>query len=271
MIAAMEQHALDPIGDQVKHWRKARRFSQLDLALATEMSTRHLSFIETGRAVPSRDMVLRLASQLDLPLRARNQMLLAAGFAPLYPERALDDPGLQAVRDVLDRLLAAHEPYPALAVDRHWTLIAANRALAPLLAGVADRLLQPPVNVLRLALHPDGVAPRILNLGEWRAHLLERLSHQIEATGDATLAELQRELAAYPAPRADPGHTAEIAVRLRLQGEAGPLEFWSTTMVFGAPRDVTLSEIAVETFLPADAATAEALRAASIAATSDRR
>lgn len=271
MIAAMHEDAATTIGDQVKQWRKARRFSQLELALAAEMSTRHLSFIETGRAAPSRDMVLRLASHLDLPLRARNRMLLAAGFAPLYPERTLDHPGLRMVRETLDRLLAAHEPYPALAVDRHWNLLAANRALQPLLDGVAAHLLDPPVNVLRLALHPAGVAPRILNLVAWRAHLLERLKHQIEATGDAALADLHRELAAYPAPRAEADATTDIAVRLRLQSPAGTLEFLSTTMVFGAPRDVTLAEIAIETFLPADPATADALRAMAIGATSDRR
>ena len=261
MIAAMNPDTATSIGDQVKHWRKSRRFSQLELALAAEMSTRHLSFIETGRAAPSRDMVLRLGQQLDVPLRARNQMLLAAGFAPVYAERKPDDPDLQATMAAVQKLLDAHAPYPALAIDRHWNLVAANKALAPLLAGVAQHLMASPVNVLRLALHPDGVAPRILNLGEWRQHLLERLTRQIAATGDATLTSLKQELETYPAPKAPLPGTTGIAVPLQLQSALGSLSFLSTTLVFGAPRDVTLAELAIEMFLPVDQATADALRA----------
>lgn len=262
------------IGDHVKLWRRQRRLSQLDLAVAAEISTRHLSFIETGRAAPSREMVLRLADYLEIPLRVRNQMLLAAGFAPFYPERKLDDPALHAVRLAVERLLSAHEPYPALAIDRHWQLIAANRAIGPLLADVAPDLLQPPVNVLRLALHPSGLAPRILNLGEWRHHLLTRLSHQIAATNDPVLIDLQTELRAYPAPAHDMAPEAEMlapAVKLHLATDAGVLEFLSATMLFGAPNDVTLSELAIETFLPADDATAETLRRLVMAESSDRR
>lgn len=262
------------IGDHVKLWRRQRRLSQLDLAVAAEISTRHLSFIETGRAAPSREMVLRLADYLEIPLRVRNQMLLAAGFAPFYPERRLDDPALHAVRAAVERLLSAHEPYPALAVDRHWQLVAANRAIRPLLAGVAPELLRPPVNVLRLALHPGGLAPRILNLGEWRHHLLMRLSQQIAATNDPVLIDLQAELRTYQAPAEDIAPETEMlapAVKLRLSTDAGVLEFLSATMLFGAPHDVTLSELAIETFLPADDATVKALRGLVMEESSDRR
>jgi transcriptional regulator with XRE-family HTH domain len=251
-------------GHHLRQWRRRRRLSQLELALSAGTSTRHLSFIETGRASPSRAMVLRLCDELELPLRERNGLLLAAGFAPVYPERGFDDPDLAVIRAVIDRLLAAHEPFPALVIDRHWNLVAANRSVAALLQGVTPDLLQPPANVLRLALHPAGLAPRILNFAEWREHLLARLRRQMAAGGDAALASLLEELSSYPAPansvgEADPG--AAIAVRLRLLGPAGPLTFLSTTMVFGAPQDVLLSELAVETFLPADAATAAALQA----------
>jgi transcriptional regulator with XRE-family HTH domain len=249
-------------GDHLRHWRQRRRLSQLDLALEAEISTRHLSFLETGRATPSREMLLRLADRLEIPLRDRNLLLLAAGFAPLYPERGLDDPALGPVRTAIEALLRAQEPYPALAIDRHWQLVAANRLLAPLVEGVAPHLLAAPVNVLRLSLHPDGVAPRILNLGEWRHHLLDRLKRQIAVSGDAVLQDLLQELRGYPGPANDsiaPTGDAAIAVPLRLQTSAGVLSFLSATMVFGTPLDVTLSELAIETFLPADAATAAAL------------
>ena len=189
-----------PVGDLLREWRQRRRLSQLDLALDAEISTRHLSFLETGRAQPSREMVLRLADQLEVPLRERNALLTAAGFAAIYPERSLDDPALSAARRAVDLILAGHAPYPALAVDRRWTLVAANDAVAPLLAGAAPALLAGPVNVLRLTLHPDGLAPRIANYHEWREHLLERLRSQIEASADAELTALRDELAAYPAP-----------------------------------------------------------------------
>ncbi|MBI2255443.1 MAG: helix-turn-helix transcriptional regulator [Proteobacteria bacterium] len=250
-------------GDHLRHWRQQRRLSQLDLALDAEISTRHLSFIETGRASASRDMLLRLAERLEIPLRERNHLLLAAGFAPLYPERGLDDPAMASVRMAIEALLKAHAPFPALAIDRHWRMVMANDAVTPLLASVAPHLLNGPVNALRVSLHPEGLAPRILNLGEWRHHLLERLKHQIAETGDPTLSDLLVELTAYPAPVLDAGPVSAdgaIAVPLRLQSDTGVLSFLSTTMVFGTPRDVTLSELAVETFLPADAATAGALR-----------
>ena len=254
-----------PVGALLREWRERRRLSQLALALDADVSARHVSFLETGRSRPSREMLLRLMERLEVPLRERNALLLAAGFAPAFPERPLDDPALAEARAAIARVLAGHEPYPALAVDRHWTLVLANRAVAPLLEGVAPELLQPPVNVLRLSLHPGGLAPRIANLAEWRAHLLQRLRHQVERSGDPRLADVLGELqtlsaeAAHDAPEEREITLGGVAVPLRLRGETGPLTLLSTTMIFGTPVDVTLSELAVEAFFPADALTAEAL------------
>jgi transcriptional regulator with XRE-family HTH domain len=253
----------------LREWRQRRRLSQLALAMDAEISTKHLSFLETGRAQPSRDMVLNLAERLEVPLRERNVLLVAAGYAPIFPERALDDPALQAARKAVDLVLAGHEPYPALAVDRHWTLIAANRAVAPLLAGADPSLLAPPVNVLRLSLHPQGLAPRIANLREWRAHLLERLRAQVELSADIVLDKLMKELAEYPVPPATTKPPAKedyagVVVPLQMITDNGVLSFFSTTTVFGTPVDITLSELALESFFPADAATAEALRNAKL-------
>jgi transcriptional regulator with XRE-family HTH domain len=251
-----------PIGAHLRAWRQRRHRSQLDLALDAEISQRHLSFIESGRAMPSRDMVLRLAETLDVPLRERNALLLAAGFAPFYAERPLDDPALTAARSVVEAILRAHVPNPALAVDRHWTLISANEAVAPLMAGVTDpALLQPPVNVLRLGLHPRGLAPRIANLPEWRAHILDRLRRQAEVSADTVLVEMAKELAELGEPvRALPAHMDhDIAVPLELDTPQGRLSLLSTTTVFGTPTEVTLSELSIEAFYPADAATAERL------------
>jgi transcriptional regulator with XRE-family HTH domain len=257
--------AAQPIGDLLRDWRQRRRLSQLDLAAEAEISTRHLSFVETGRSQPSRDMVLNLAERLDVPLRERNVLLVAAGFAPMFAERPLDDPALRAARQAVDLVLAGHEPYPALAVDRHWRLVAANTAVQRLIAGADPALLKPPVNVLRLSLHPQGMAPRIANLPEWRGHLIERLRREVELTADPVLTALMEELRGYPVPfrtRPDPRQRdyAGILVPLRLATEAGVLSFFSTTTVFGTPLDVTLSELALESFFPADAETAEALR-----------
>jgi transcriptional regulator with XRE-family HTH domain len=251
-----------PIGDLLREWRQRRRLSQLELSLDAEISTRHLSFLETGRSQPSRDMVLRLAERLDVPLRDRNLLLHAAGYAPVFPERPLDDPALQIARDAIDQVLAGHEPYPALAVDRHWTLIASNAANRRLIGDVDAALLQPPVNVLRLALHPKGMAPRTANLGEWRAHLLARLGHQIQVSGDPVLIRLLRELRDYPAPGEGTYEVDATAfvTPFKLITDGGTLAFFSTTTVFGTPVDITLSELAVEAFYPADASTAEALR-----------
>ena len=254
-----------PIGDLLREWRQRRRLSQLELALEAEISSRHLSFLETGRTQPSREMVLRLAERLEVPLRERNALLLAAGYAPAFRERPLDDPALEGARKAVELVLAGHEPFPALAIDRHWNLVAANRAVAPFLEGMPARLLQPPVNVLRLSLHPEGLAARILNRGEWRAHVLSRLRRQVELTADPLLAELLRELRDYPMGaegESSGGDYAGVVVPLRLHTPGGPLSFISTTTVFGTPVDITLSELALETFFPADAATAAALGAA---------
>ena len=252
-----------PVGNLLRKWRERRRLSQLDLASDAEISTRHLSFLETGRSQPSRDMVLRLAERLEVPLRERNALLIAAGYAPAYPERPLDDPALQSARKAVDLVLAGHEPYPALAIDRHWTLIASNNAVAAVMAGADPSLLRPPVNALRLSLHPKGLAPRIANLAEWRSHLLARLRRQIEITADPVLEELLNELSGYPAPGADAGDIVEdagVVVPFQLITERGLLSFISATTIFGTPVDITLSELAVESFFPADAATAKALR-----------
>jgi transcriptional regulator with XRE-family HTH domain len=253
-----------PIGDLLREWRQRRRLSQLGFACEADISTRHLSFLETGRAQPSRDMVLHLAERLEVPLRERNLLLVAAGYAPVFAERPLADPALEAARKAMDLVLAGHEPYPALAVDRHWTLVAANGAVTRLLAGAVPSLLAPPVNVLRLSLHPQGLAPRIANLREWRTHLLERLRRQIDVTADPILTDLLRELRDYPAPAgngpAKEHDYAGVVVPLRLVTAAGTLAFFSTTTVFGTPVDITLSELALESFFPADATTAEILR-----------
>lgn len=262
---------LDPVGTMLRAWRERRRLSQMALALDAGVSSRHLSFVETGKAQPSREMVLRLAEHLGVPPRERNALLLAAGFAPAYPEHRWDDPALDEARRVVERLLAAHEPFPALAVDRHWTLVSANRAVGPLLAGAAPELLAPPVNVIRLSCHPAGLAPRIVNIAQWRTHIGERLRRQVAASADPVLAALAAEIAAYPSPggkipRGAPQPQAGIAVPFLLRTDDGVLAFLTTTTVFGTPVDITLAELAVEAFFPADAATADALRRKAAAA-----
>jgi len=256
-------------GDHLREWRQRRRLSQMDLALDAEISTRHLSFLETGRAQPSRDMVLRLAEQLETPLRERNVLLMAAGFAPVFVERALDDPALTPARKAIDLILKGHEPYPALVIDLRWNLVAANSTVAPLMAGADPELLAAPINVMRLALHPKGLAPRIANLPEWRAHLLMRLRQQIDVTADGELIKLLDEMSGYPAPGGGKASRATVnedyagvVVPVRFITDAGTLSFFSTTTIFGTPVDVTLSELAIESFFPADAATAELLQRA---------
>ena len=252
-------------GEQLRNWRQRRRLSQLDLAHEAEISTRHLSFVETGRSAPSREMVLRLAERLNVPLRERNTMLVAAGYAPMYRERPLSDPALAAAREAVELILKSHEPYPALAVDRHWNLVAANAMVPHLMAGADPSLLQGQVNVLRLSLHPQGLAPRIVNLRQWREHLLERLHQQVQATGDAQLAALAGELRGYPVPE-DASHALldgellGVAMPFQFRTPGGVLSFISTTTVFGTPADVTLQELALETFFPADTFTRDALR-----------
>ncbi len=262
------------VGTLLRDWRVHRRLSQMDLALEAGISTRHLSFVETGRSKPSQEMVLRLAERLAVPLRERNQLLLAAGYAPQYSELPLDDPTMAPVRDAVSRVLQGHEPYPAIAVDASWNLVASNSALGVLLEGVSEELLKPPVNCMRLALHPDGLAPRILNLGEWRAHLLHRLGRQLALSDDPRLREIQEELESYPDPDNPPGHpgpdgeesyadeSGEIMVELKLAAPDGrELRFFSTVTTFGTALDITMSELSIEAFFPADPATAQALSA----------
>lgn len=257
-------HAHPNVGQLIREWRQRRRLSQLDLACEADISTRHLSYVETGRASPSREMLMHLAERLDVPLRERNLLLTAAGYAPVYRERPLADPALSAARQAVDLVLKGHEPYPALAIDRHWTLLAHNRTVPLLLGGVDAELLKPPVNVLRLSLHPRGLAPRIVNLVQWREHLFSRLKHQIDASGDPVLVELLNELQALPFDGSQ-SHGASIdpagvAVPLQFATPQGTLSFIGTTTVFGTPVDITLAELALETFFPADAHTAELLR-----------
>jgi len=257
------------IGDHLREWRQRRHLSQLDLAGDAEISARHLSFVEIGRASPSREMVLQLAERLDVPLRERNVLLVAAGFAPAFPQRSLDDPALKPVQRAIDLVLKAHEPNPALAVDRHWNLVSANRMVAPLLEGVPERLLGQPFNVLRLSFHPEGLASRTVNLAEWCGHLLERLHRQCETTADPELIKLYSDLKAYPIPaRSAPLSSDNVAIPFKMRHHGEILSFFSTTMVFGTPVDITTSELALETFFPADDLTAERMRA--IAASLDR-
>ncbi|HET6172710.1 MAG TPA: helix-turn-helix transcriptional regulator [Gaiellales bacterium] len=251
------------VGPLLRDWRVRRRLSQLDLAVGAGVSARHVSFVETGRSRPSAEMVMLLADHLEVPLRDRNALLLAAGFAPAFAQRDLDDPEMGPVRDAIDRLLQGHEPFPALVVDRHWGLVAANRAVGLLTAGAAAHLLEPPVNVLRLGLHPEGLAQHTLNLGEWRAHLLDRLARQAVVSGDPALFALHEELAGLPGGMA--GHAValevgEIAVPLRLVIDGTELAFISTATSFGTATEVTVSELAIESFFPADEATARFLR-----------
>jgi transcriptional regulator with XRE-family HTH domain len=259
--AKTERAAPVHIGDHLREWRQRRHLSQLDLAGDADISARHLSFVETGRAAPSREMVLRLAERLDVPLRERNVLLIAAGFAPAFPQRALDDPALKSARQAIDLVLKAHEPNPALAYDRHWNLVSANRMVAPLLDGVPQRLLGQPFNILRLAFHPEGLAPRTVNFAEWAGHLLERLHHQCEATADGELLKLYQDLKSYPIPaRPGPLSPDNVAIPFKLRHGGAVLSFISTTMVFGTPVDITLSELALETFFPADDLTARRLQ-----------
>lgn len=254
-----------PVGSMLREWRQRRRLSQLELSLRAEISTRHLSFLETGRSVPSRDMVLQLADRLELPLRERNRMLLAAGYAPVYTETPLEAPAMNAVRAAVRQILTGHEPYPAVVVDRYWNIVDLNASLGILTDRVSPALLAPPeANVLRASLHPEGLAPHIVNLGEWRSHLLGRLHRQVAFSGDARLAELERELRGYPCDQVEPEvevpGPGELVVPLRMRTEQGELTFFSTVATFGTPLDITLAELCIESFFPADEFTAETLR-----------
>ncbi|MET0457449.1 MAG: helix-turn-helix transcriptional regulator [Mycobacterium sp.] len=244
----------------MRQWRQRRRLSQLDLAIEADVSSRHVSFMETGRSAPSRAMVLRLASVLDVPLREQNQLLLAAGLAPVYAERSLADPDMAAVRAGLERVLKAYEPYPCLAVDRGWTIVAANAGAAMLMQGVAPHLLESP-NALRISLHPDGLAPQIRNLAQWRHHVIGRLRREVSVSASEPLTELLAEIEAYPGGF-DPGHDlGGVVVPLRLARPDGTeLTFLSTVTTFGTALDLTAAELSIEAFLPADDSTAAALR-----------
>lgn len=255
-------------GPLLRQWRQARRMSQLDLAVEAEVSTRHLSFVETGRSRPSRELLIHLAEHLDVPLRERNHLLLAAGYAPVYRESTLDDPDLAPVRAALDQILASHAPFPSIVVDQHWDLVTANApALQVMTDGVAPHLLADGPNALRVSLHPEGLAPRIANLAEFSAHLLSRLRRQAGATGDTRLVDLHDELRGYPG--VDPGHhlpsdpASQLFVPLRLRVDGGEWAFFSTLSTFGTALDITVAELAIESFFPADEATAAGLRAAA--------
>ncbi|MFJ3971333.1 helix-turn-helix domain-containing protein [Streptomyces parvus] len=265
------------VGPLLRDWREQRRISQLELALRADSSARHISFIETGRSRPSEDMVLRLAEHLDVPVRERNALLVIAGYAPRYPQTSLDDPAMASLRESLERLLTAYEPYPALVVDGTYAVVAANRGVSLLLEGVPEKLLAPPLNAMRLTLHPEGLAPRIVNLPEWRADLLAQMDRQIALVRSPALRELYDEVAAYPAPaRADgPARTAEgtggagrerdraaaFALPMLLEHGGRVLSFVSSIATFNTPMDVTVAELAIETFLPADRETAAYLHA----------
>lgn len=256
-----------PIGAQLRGWRERRRLTQMDLALRAEVSTRHLSFVETGRSQPSREMILRLAEQMELPLRERNHLLLSGGYAPVYAESALDSPNMTAVRAAISQLLVSHEPYPAVVVDGSWNLVDGNSSVEVLTAGVAPWLLEPPANALRIGLHPKGMAPRIVNLGEWHGHLLSRVRKQVALTDDPKLRELYQEICGY---RGDqhisdveiPG-PGSIVVPLRIRYQDRELAFISVVATFGTPLDITVAELAIESFLPADEGTRRFLHLAA--------
>ncbi|OZM78526.1 helix-turn-helix domain-containing protein [Pseudonocardia sp. MH-G8] len=261
------------IGALLREWRQRRRLSQLDLALVADTSTRHLSCVETGRAHPSREMVLRLSTALDVPLRERNTLLLAADYAPAYRESSLDDEDMAAVRSAVEVMLTAHEPYPAVLVDRCWNVLAANRGMAVLTDDVPPHLLAPRPNVFRLALHPDGLAARLVNLSEVRTLFLDRLQRQVNASGDPELRALHDEVRRYPVPAFDGAAAGDdgearraspIEVPLRIRTPHGVLSMFSTMATFGAPADVTLSELAIELFYPLDEFTSAALRGTNL-------
>jgi transcriptional regulator with XRE-family HTH domain len=256
-----------PVGQLLREWRERRRLSQLELCVQAEISTRHLSFVETGRSRPTPEMILKLTEHLDVPLRERNQLLLAGGYAPAYPQHGLDAPELARVRAALRQVLAGHEPYPALVINRWWELEEANAATGVLLAGLPEHLLRPPVNVLRLSLHPDGMAARIANLAQWRAHLLAQVRQRAEQTGDAKLAQLHEELLGYPGGMDATLPADNVVLPLRLWHEGAQLSLFSISAAVATAADVTVEELVIESFYPADDATAQLLRALSPAST----
>lgn len=263
----------ESIGELLRDWRRRRRMSQLDLAIEAEVSARHISFVETGRARPSREMVMRLCEHLGVPLRQRNRMLIAAGYAPVYRERPVQAPEMEAVRQAMEKILSGHEPYPALVVDRTWNMVAANAGAAMLVEGMPEELLREPINIMRLSLHPDGLARRLVNLAEVRAHLLAGLRRQADASGDGGLADLYEELVAYRYPDVDVDVTrlpgpGDILVPLRIRRGDAVLSMFTTIVTFGTPVDVTVAELAIEMFWPSDEVTAAAFEPQHAAARS---
>ena len=272
----MERMLRPTVGGLLREWRQRRHLSQLDLANIAGVSSRHISFIETGRSTPSREMVLHLAEEMDVPLRERNALLVAAGYAPTYRTTNFDDESMRPLRDAVERVLASYSPYPALVVNRLWELVAANDGALALTEGASPDLLAPPLNVLRLALHPDGIASRIANFDEWSAHLLHRLRRQYVLTRDAAVGELYAELRSYPDVAPDEAHVegedpGALAVPLRIRTGDAELTFISTVTTFGTAVDVTLAELSIEAFLPGDAATAAHLGVTPVDATAGAR
>jgi transcriptional regulator with XRE-family HTH domain len=261
---ATASYSRTPVGDLLREWRERRRLSQLELSIQANISTRHLSFVETGRSRPSSDMILRLSEHLDVPFRDRNRLLLAGGYAPVYAETGLGTPQMSAVAAAIRKVLAGHEPYPAVVVDRRWNLLDANAGISLFTQTAAPGLLAPPLNVLRFSLHPEGLAPRIVNLGEWRAHLLARLRRQAALTADPELHALHEELRGYPCdqpvPEVELPGPGDVVAPLHIRADGHELAFFSITAVFGTPLDITIAEIAIESFFPADPRTAEFLR-----------
>jgi transcriptional regulator with XRE-family HTH domain len=254
-----------PIGEQLRSWRERRQLSQLELALAADVSARHLSFVENGRAQPGRDLILRLAKELDVPLRDRNALLVSAGFAPVFRHRRFDDSSFDPVRAIITATLETHKPFPAYVIDRHWSVVASNSAIPELFEGVAPELLVPPINVVRMILHPRGIAPRLLNFSTWRRHYLAQLRRQIVLTGDPVLEALYRDATSYPLQESEDDAQNEVsvdgpAIAFEVMTSLGRLSFLSATTVFGSPADVTLEEIALELLYPANTFTAQAVR-----------
>ncbi|MEU8224023.1 helix-turn-helix transcriptional regulator [Kribbella sp. NPDC048915] len=264
VVTAIMTGSNETVGVLVKRWRERRRRSQLDVSLAADLSAKHLSYIETGRSRPSPQMIERICDELDVPLRERNRMYLAAGFAPVHLERPLTDLG--AARDAVRTVLTGMEPNPAVAVNVRWDLLAMNQAMRPFLADLPPERAGPPVNMLRATLHPDGLAPMVRNLEQWRAHVIRRVRRQLDRTADLSLEELLEDLQRHDVPaRRQPAHPADdLVVPLQLATPYGDLDFLYAATVFGSPRDVTLDEIAIETFFPANEATAAVLRTLAI-------
>lgn len=255
------------VGDVLRDWRKRRRLSQLELSADADISQRHLSFMESGRSLPSRDMLLRLATTLRIPPRERNKLLTIAGFAPLFSERSLDAPDMASARIAVKKILCGHAPHPALAVDREWNILQANAAAGFLLRSVDATFLRPPVNVLRVSLHPDALGSKVVNYRQWRAHIVHRLAHQVELTAAPSLAKLLEEIEGYPTPcntyantESDPATLSGIAIPFVLETGQGKLTFLSTTTVFGTAVDIALSELVIESFFPMDRHTAEVMK-----------